>query len=102
MVIAACGAELYAIIDEPEFTHQVFFLLALIVPQPALKLLEDDPDGLLNNYPQTTGTPLRGELHGHDVRQQQVEWKNTKFGIASSICTKAMGLINQHAAAPLH
>lgn len=102
MVIASYWAELYAIIDEPEFTDQSFFLSALIVRQPAPKLLEDDPDGLLNNLPQTTGTPLREELHGHDVRQQQVEWKNTKFGIASSIYTKAMGIINQHAAAPLH
>lgn len=75
MVIASYWAELYAVIDEPEFTDQSFFLSALIVRQPAPKLLEDDPDGLLNNLPQTTGTPRSGELHGHDVTQQRVEWK---------------------------
>lgn len=90
---------MYAFIDESEFNDQLFFLSALIVREPALKLLEDDLDGLLSNYSQTIGTPRNGELHGYDLMQQKGEWENTSLGIASSIYTKAMGIINQHAAA---
>ncbi len=90
---------LYAFIDESEHRDQLFFLTALIVRQEDLPSLEQELSDLLVTYSLTTGTPIDGELHGYDLMQQKGDWKGVQFGITRSIYTKAMGIINRHAAA---
>lgn len=93
------GGVVYAFIDESEHQDQYFFLTALIVREENLPALEHDLRNLVTTYALTTDTPVNGELHGYDLMQQKGDWEGVKFGIAKSIYIKAMGIINQHAAA---